>query len=559
MKPPLDRPPFEWMNDISRRYLANGYIVGNQSGEARLGAMADTVARRLGKPELAEKIFTYSAYGWYSFSSPVWANLGMTRGLPISCFGTYVDDNYESLLDAAYEIGMMSKHGGGTSLCVTPVRPRDTPITDNGKSYGSVHHCMRYDTEIRVSNQGSTRRGECAVYWDIEHPDLPEAIKNIRSDLGADEGGLKKLLFGVTVTNDFMRRLIAGGEKERDRWALVAKRRKEKGIPYIIFIDNANDQAPPEYKKLGLRIHQSNLCTEIFLANGNTESFVCCLSSMNMYRYDEWKDTDAVEVLMYVLEAVMSEFIEKARSIKGFERAVRFAERQRALGMGQIGWHTYLQSRMTPFDAPVANGLAVETSKRIKAQCLAASQRMAAEYGEPEYLKGSGRRHMTFTAIAPTQSSAAICGQMSEGIMMLGANFVVKDKQKVKYVYKNPLLLKLLADKKQDTPDVIDSIFQKEGSVQHLDFLTPHEKAVFRTERETSPMAVIRQAAARQPYVCQGQSVNVLVDPTMSPKDINQMYVEAWKLGLKSLYYQFNVSAVRDLANNLPSCTACEG
>lgn len=550
----LGREPFAWMNDVSRRYLAKDYLLNGQSGEDRVGVIADTVGRRFNSQELRDKVYEYASYGWFSFSSPVWSNFGLARGLPISCFGTYVDDSVESILDAHYEVGMMSKHGGGTSLNMTPVRPRGSDITDNGKSAGSVHFALLYDTVIRVISQGSSRRGECAAYWDIEHPDAREVL-----DIQTDRSEIQKLNYGFVISNAWMESLVAGDQEKRKLWAEIAKRRREKGRPYLIFGDNANNQAPEEYKRLGLRIFQSNLCTEIFLANTKRESFVCCLSSMNMLHYDEWKNTDAVEVMVHVLDAVMSEFIEKASGLKGFKRAVRFAKRQRALGLGQIGWHTYLQSRMIPYDSPVANGLAVETSRRIKEQAFAASAKMAATYGEPKYLRGSGRRHMTLTAIAPTQSSAAIIGQISEGIELMGANFVIKDKQKVKYTYQNPYLLSLLAAKGKDTRDVVDSIFERAGSVQHLDFMSKDEKAVFRTALETHPMAVVRQAAMRQPFVCQGQSLNLTIDPAMPVKEYNQVLVEAWRLGLKSLYYQHNVSSAQTLSQNLTSCAACEG
>lgn len=544
------RPAFEWMNDISRRFLAKDYVPEGQSGESRVGVIAQTVGGRFGRNDLADKIYDYAGRGWYSFSSPVWSNFGLDRGLPISCFGSYPDDSIEGILDAHFEIGMMSKHGGGTSICMTPIRHRGADIKDNGKSAGSVHFGTIYDTEIRIISQGSSRRGECAAYWRIDHPDIMEAL-----DIRSEGHEIQKLSYGVCVPNYWMEELIAGDKKKREVWAKLATRRRERGYPYIIFIDNANDQKPQVYKDLGMEIHQSNLCTEIFLPNSPTESFVCCLSSMNMLRYEEWKDTDAVEVMVYLLDAVMSEFIDKAGNMRGFERAVRFAERHRALGMGQIGWHTYLQSEMIPFDSPAAVGMAVITSRNIQKKALAASAKMASELGEPLYMKGRGRRHTTLTAIAPTQSSAAIVGQVSEGIEIMGANFVVKDKQKVKYTYKNPILMELLASKGKGDAGVIDSIFEAAGSVQHLDFLSPEEKSVFRTSRETHPMATIRQVAARQPHVCQGQSMNLLIDPRMDMKEYNQMLISAWRMGVKSLYYQNNVSSAQELT----SCAACQG
>ncbi len=553
------RPAFSWMNDVSRQFLAADYLLNDQSGEARVACIADVFGRRLKRPDLADKFYDYMGRGWYSLASPVWSNYGLHRGLPISCFGTYVEDDTRSILRAHVEVGMMSKHGGGTSLWLDPLRPRGSEIKDNGHSCGSVHFAGLYDKEINVISQGSSRRGECAAYWDIDHPDVPEALQTIRNPTCSAETALKKLSFGLVIRDEWMRDMIAGDAAKRDRWAMVVKARMKGGYPYLIFIDNARKAMPKEYGELGLTIHHSNLCTEIFLANGPAESFVCCLSSLNMLRYDEWKNTDAVEVLVYFLDTVMSEFIEKAKGEYGYDRAVAFAENQRALGMGQIGWHSYLHSHMVPFDSLTANMAAATTSAVIRDQAFAASAKMAAEYGEPKYLVGKGRRHMTLTAIAPTQSSSAILEQVSEGIECQIANFMVKDKQKVKYTYKNPFLLKLLAEKGMDTPDVVQSIFANQGSVQHLDFLSANEKAVFRTVREISPMALVQQAAARQPYVCQGQSLNLLIDPQANLKEVNKVYIAAWELGLKSLYYQKNVSAAQEFVHNLTSCSACEG
>lgn len=552
---PHTRPAFAWMNDVSRQFLGKDYLLNGQSGEARVAVVADQFGKRLKRPDLADKFYDYMSRGWYSLSSPVWSNYGLTRGLPISCFGSYCQDDMRSILNTHVEIGMMSKFGGGTSVYLSPLRGRGSEIRDNGHSAGTVNFALMFDTEIRVVSQGSSRRGECAAYWNIDHPDVPEAL-TIRHP----ESEIQKLSYGLCISDAWMKDLVAGDQQKRELWAKVVKARMKTGYPYLVFIDNANKTAPEEYRTHGLRINHSNLCSEIMLSNSPDESFVCCLSSMNMLHYDEWKDTDAVGVMVYFLDSVMSEFIEKADGEYGMARAVRFAVRQRALGLGQIGWHSYLQSKMIPYDSLRANSLAAQTAMCIKEKAFAASRQMVADrFEEPYYLKGSGRRHMTLTAIAPTQSSSAILGQVSEGIEALIANFVIKDKQKVKYTYRNPFLLALLAEKGKDTRDVIDSIFQNKGSVQHLDFLSADERAVFKTLREISPMAVVQQAAARQPYVCQGQSLNLLIDPEADLRQVNKVYVAAWELGLKSLYYQKNVSAAQEFVQNLTSCAACEG
>lgn len=549
----MARADFAWLNDVSRRFLAQDYLLPGQTPESRIAQIADEFARRSGDRQRADAFYQYMSRGWYSLSSPVWSNYGLTRGLPISCFGSYVEDDMRSILRTHAEIGMMSKLGGGTSVYLSPLRPRGAPIRDNGHSSGSVHFALLFDTAIRVISQGSSRRGECAAYWDVTHPDVPEAL-TIRTP----QSDIQKLSYGLCLPDEWMHGLIRGDRAKRELWARILRARVQTGYPYLIWTDTANRAAPPEYARAGLRIHHSNLCSEIMLSDGPDESFVCCLSSLNMLYYDEWKDTDAVAVLVDFLDTVLDDFLDKARGEFGLERAVRFAERQRALGIGQLGWHSYLQARRVPFDSPAATGLAVQTSRTIREQALAASRYLAARRGEPYYLTGSGRRHMTLTAIAPTQSSSTILGQVSEGIEPLIANVAVKDKQKLKYTHVNPQLLELLRSRRQDTPDVLDSILKADGSVAHLDFLSEHEKAVFRTVRELSPLAVVRQAAARQPYVCQAQSLNLFVDPGSDPKAVNELYLTAWRSGLKSVYYQKNVSAARELARDLTACGACQ-
>lgn len=549
------RAAFSWLNDISRKFLAKDYLLPGVSPEQRVGAIGATAERVLNRPGFASKFVDYMSRGWYSLASPIWTNFGLDRGLPISCFGSCIaEDSLRAIFETHTEVGMMSKYGGGTSVYMNPLRPRGSEIKDNGKSSGSVHFAQLFDLEIRVVSQGSSRRGQAAVYWRIDHPDIADVLK-IRSH----GNPIQDLSYGVCVPDDWLKEMIAGDTAKRDIWAEVIKARKKTGYPYIIFIDTANRAAPKEYAKLGKKINHSNLCTEIFLSNDKDESFVCCLSSMNDLHYDEWKSTDAVETMVYFLDSVMSEFITKARHLYGMGRAVKFAENQRALGLGQLGWHSALQSRMVPFESTEAKRLNVEIARTIHTQAYAASARMANEYGEPNDLKGSGRRHMTLLAIAPTQSSSAILGQVSETVEPQAANIAIKDKQKLKYTYRNPYLGKLLEERGLDTPSVTDSILKSGGSVQHIDGLDAHEKDVFKTFLEISPMEIITQAAQRQPYVCQGQSINLKLDPELSARDTNRLYLAAWEMGVKSLYYQKNENAAQQLSRDILSCASCEG
>jgi ribonucleoside-diphosphate reductase alpha chain len=543
---------YVWHNDLSKKFLVEGdYLLKGQSLEERVTIICDNAERILGIPGFSQKFHDYFKRGFYSFSTPVWTNFGHRRGLPISCFGANIDDTMDSITFAWAEASIMSKYGGGTSAFFGNLRPRGSAIQDNGQSAGPVHFMRAFDTLIEVVNQGSTRRGSCAAYLPIEHPDIMEFL-----GIQSEGNPIQKLSFGVTVTDDFMNRMIEGDKKARKVWARVLEVRKNIGFPYIIFIDNANNSAPGWYKGL---ISHSNLCTEIFLPDTFDESFVCDLSSMNILHYDEWKDTDAVEMLVYFLDAVMTEFIEKARGIRFMERAVKFAERHRALGIGWLGWHSYLQSRMIPFESLQAKLLNVEIAKNIHERAVRASERLAVEYGIPDFLRGkSGQRNATLSAIAPTKSSAFILGQVSEGIEPFRTNYDIKDLAKGKFSIKNPYLESLLERHKRNSATTWKSILGRGGSCQHLDFLDEDEKAVFKTMAEIPQKELVIQASARQKYVDQGQSLNLMIHPSVPVKDINALMIEGWKLGIKSFYYQHSVNAAQEFSRKILECSSCE-
>jgi ribonucleoside-diphosphate reductase alpha chain len=416
---------------------------------------------------------------------------------------------------------------------------------------------VRYEGRVLVC--GNTRRGNLAAYLPIDHPDIMEFLR-IRSD-GAP---IQDLSFGVCVPDYWMREMIGdaspkgGDRKKREVWARVLECRANIGYPYIFFPDAANRNAPDCYRKNNQTIKHTNLCTEIMLPNDEFESFVCDLSSMNILYYDEWKGTDAVELMVYFLDAVMSEFIRKAKKIQFMERPVRFAERHRALGIGWLGWHTYLQSKMIPWESMEAKTHNVMVAKNIRNSAYAASAKMATEYGEPEVLKGFGRRHATLLAIAPTKSSAFILGQVSEGIEPHRTNHYIKDLQKGKYTIRNTQLAEVLASHGKDNDFIWLDILKKGGTVQHLDFLSEHEKAVFKTFAEISQKEVIIQAAQRQKYIDQGQSLNLMIHPSIPTKEVNALMIEGWKMDIKSYYYQNSVNAAQTFARNILTCTSCE-
>jgi len=555
---------FKWLSKHSRDFLNAGYLTEGVTPEGRIREIADRAEELLGMPGYADKFFNYMSEGYYSLSSPVWSNFGKKRGLPISCFGSHVDDDMGNILYTQAEVGMMSKLGGGTSGFFGKIRHRGADVKNNGQASGAVHIMQLFESMVDVVSQGSVRRGRFSPYLPIEHKDIMEFL-----EVGTEGNPIQGLTHGVTVTNAWMQSMIDGDTDKRSVWAKVLQRRGEMGYPYVFFTDNANNGASDVYREKDLKIHASNLCTEIMLPSNDNWSFVCCLSSLNVLHYDKWKDTDAVETMVYFLDAIITEFLEKLEAYRDsddredrqtflfMERAYNFAKENRSLGLGVLGWHSLLQSKMTPFNSQEAFDLNNEIFKLIKDKSYKASGELADKFGEPEVLKGYGRRNATLNAVAPTTSSAFILGQVSQGIEPIWSNIYVKDIAKVKTTIKNPFLIDLLDKKGMNTPEVWRDIRSQDGSVQHLDFLTDEEKDVFKTYSEIDQMDIIYQAAARQHHIDQGQSVNIIVHPDMSVKEINKIHVKAWELGLKSLYYQHSMNAAQKFKQK-KECASCE-
>ncbi|WP_426430059.1 ribonucleoside-diphosphate reductase subunit alpha [Winogradskyella sp. HB-48] len=555
---------FAWLTDYSRQFLASGYLTEGVTPEERIKEIADRAEQILGIPGYADKFFNYMSLGYFSLSSPVWSNFGKERGLPISCFGSHVDDDMGNILYTQSEVGMMSKLGGGTSGYFGKIRHRGAAVKNNGQASGAVHIMQLFESMVDVVSQGSVRRGRFSPYLPIDHPDIMEFL-----EIGTEGNPIQELTHGVTVTNNWMQEMIDGDEDKRTVWAKVLQRRGEMGYPYIFFTDNANNGAADVYQDKKLPIYASNLCTEIMLPSNDDWSFVCCLSSLNVLHYEDWKDTDAVETMIYFLDAIITEFTEKLEAYKDspnrddqqtflfMERAYNFAKDNRALGLGVLGWHSLLQSKMLAFNSQEAFNLNSKIFKLIKEKSYKASEELAERFGEPKVLKGYGRRNTTLNAVAPTTSSAFILGQVSQGIEPIWSNIYVKDIAKIKTTIKNPYLEAFLESKGKNTTEVWRSIRDYDGSVQHLDFMTDEEKDVFKTYSEIDQMDIIYQAANRQNHIDQGQSVNIIVHPEMSVKEINKIHVTAWKLGLKSLYYQHSMNAAQKFKQK-KECTTCE-
>lgn len=547
---------FYWLNEDSRTFLSRGYLSPGETAEDRIRAIAETAEKYLDIKGYADKFYEYMSRGYFSLSSPVWANYGKKRGLPVSCFGSYIDDNMESILYGVSENGMLMKNGGGCSGYFGAVRERGAPITDSGESSGSVHFIQLYDTLASVVSQGSVRRGFFAAYQDIDHPDADEFL-----DIGTEGNPIQGLTTGIVVSDKFLEDVKRGDSEKRRLWAKVLQRRSAIGYPYILFGDNVNGNKPQVYKDKNLKIHASNMCIEIALPSSVDETFTCVLSSLNVLHWEEIIKTDAIEVLTMFLDTVCEEFIRKTEGHEYLKRARKFAINHRAIGVGILGWHSYLQSNMIGFESKEAAMKNMEIAKTLRERSHAASRELAVKLGEPPLLEGYGMRNTTTMAIAPTKSSSFILGQVSQSIEPEFSNCYVKDLAKMKVTIKNPYLEKLLEEKGKNTDEVWDSIKVADGSVQHIDFLTAEEKEVFKTFAEINPYTIVDHAAVRQQYIDQGQSLNLMLDPDMSVKEINALYLYAWEMGIKSLYYSYSMSAAQALTRKrvmAAGCAACE-
>lgn len=688
---------YYWLNSHSRLFLERGYLEPEVTPEQRIRQIAENAEKILKKKGFADKFEGYMSRGFYSLATPVWTNFGNKRGLPVSCFGSFISDNMEAILTKSAEVGIMSKMGGGTSGFFGDLRPRGTKISVGGESSGAVHFMEIFDKVAEVISQGSARRGSFAAYMPIEHSDIDEFLQ-IRS-----EGhSIQNMSIGVTVTDKFMKDLVEGDKEKRKVWAKVIQKRFETGYPYIMFVDTANKHAPKVYKDNKLKIKASNLCvapetmlltregeikigdnegkevevwngkqwsktkivktgegqklikisfikreyddydtetidwkslsvteyhkfylkdgkevragelkvgdlllpftnekgrmfrvevteirdeektsdtycvseplehkavfngiltgncSEIQLYSDADNSFVCVLSSLNLLHWDEIKDTDAVETMVMFLDAVCEEFITKTEGVKYMEAARNFALKQRALGLGVLGWHSFLQSKMIAFESMQAKMLNSEIWKTIRERADKTTEEMAKEYGEPELLKGYGRRNVTTLAVAPTTSSSFILGQVSPSIEPLNSNYFVKNLAKGKFTYKNPYLKEVLKKYERNDEETWKSILIKGGSVQHLDFLTKEEKDVFKTFGEISQKEIVIQASQRQKHIDQSQSLNLMIPPSASPKDVNNLLIEGWEMGIKTFYYQRSANPAQELARSILTCSSCE-
>jgi ribonucleoside-diphosphate reductase alpha chain len=550
-----------WMDEISLATISKGYLLPGETPKKAYRRVAAAAASRLKKPELENKFYKIIWNGWLGLASPVLSNMGTDRGLPISCFGVDTPDSVRGIGLTNAELMKLTALGGGVGISVSRIRPRGTEITGNGKSEGVVPWCKIYDSAIIATNQGSVRRGAASVNLDIEHPDIEEFLQ-IRRPKGDPNRQCLNLHQCVVVGDSFMRKLESRDQDSMALWAEVLKSRMETGEPYIMYKDNVNKNNPIAYMMNNLDVTMTNICTEITLFTDEEHSFICCLSSLNLAKYDEWKDTDTIELATWFLDGVMQEFIDKSNGRDSLKRTHNHAKKGRALGLGVMGWHTYLQQKRMPFNSIASTAYTHNIFSKLKNDAEKASRDLAAEYGEPLWCKGTGMRNTHLLAIAPTVSNSVITGGISAGIEPLPANIYTFNGAKGTFIRKNKVLETLLEEKGENKDKWWDQMLADNGSVLNLpdNILSPEEKELFLTFPEINQLELVRQAAIRQRYLDQTQSLNLSFDPNDSPKWINQVHIEAWKLGVKTLYYLRTDSVIKgDLGSRQADCVSCDG
>ena len=550
----------EWMDEVGVATISKGYLLPDATPRKAYRRVARSIAERINRPDLENKFFKYIWNGWLGLASPVLSNTGTDRGLPISCFGIDTPDSIRGIGLTNAELMKLTALGGGVGISVSRIRPRGTTISGNGKSEGVVPWCKIYDSAIIATNQGSVRRGAASVNLDINHLDINEFMQ-IRRPKGDPNRQCLNLHQCIVVDDHFMRRLQDRDSEAMALWLEILKTRVETGEPYIMFKDNVNKDNPLAYAMNNLDVSMTNICTEITLHTDEEHSFICCLSSLNLAKYDEWKDTDVVETSIRFLDGVMQEFIDKSAGKESLVRTWRHAKKGRALGLGVMGWHTFLQQKNLPFNSIASTAWTHTIFSDIRQKAEATSRQLAQEYGEPTWCKGTGMRNTHLLAIAPTVSNSRL-NSCSAGIEPIPANIYTFNGAKGTFIVKNKALEAVLEEKGKNTDKVWDQILAENGSVQNLppDVLTEDEKEIFLTFSEVNQLELVRQAAIRQRYIDQTQSLNLSFDPTDSPRWINQCHMEAWKLGVKTLYYLRTDSVIKgDLGSRTAECLSCDG
>ena len=551
----------DWMTLNGYITISKGYRLKGETPKMMYKRVAMSAARALGKQELSDKFFKAMWNNWLCPASPVLANMGTDRGLPISCYGIDIDDSVEAITKGIFELSMLSKNGGGVGVNFQRIRPRGALIKNgaNGKTDGIISFAKMYDSTIIGISQGSTRRGAASINVNIEHGDWEEFIRMRRPE-GDKNRQCDNLHHCTFISDEFMHKMLSGDVESRIKWVELMRARKETGESYIAFYDNINKVNPLAYQNKGLSVEMTNICSEITLFTDPDHSFICCLSSLNLMRWDEWKNTDLVETATQFLNGVLNEFIEKAKYLPGFDKVVASAVKGRAIGIGVLGWHSLLQSKNLPFAGFQSMMLNAEIFRTIQERATKMSKVLASEFGEPEWCQGTGQYNTHLVAVAPTKSNSVISGDVSAGIEPLVGNAYVEESAKGSFIRRNPAFMKVLEKYgKHEDSKLLKDIARKDGSVQHLNFLTDEEKKVFLTAYEIDQFAIVQQAAQRQKWICQSQSLNLFFPTDADPIYFNKVHVEAWKLGVKTLYYCFSESSLKSDVATRDECVSCEG
>ena len=560
----------EWAeSDVYKKTIQGGYLLEDETPRQAYRRVAKTVANRLQKKEMEEVFFDYIWKGWLCLASPVLSNTGTDKGLPISCFGIDVADSIIDIGQKNLEMMLLAKHGGGVGVGVNQIRPAGAKITGNGTSDGVVPFCKIYDSTILATNQGSVRRGAASVNINIEHSDFEDwlEIREPKGDVNRQSLNLHQC---AVVGDKFMRKLRDGDKVSRRKWGKLLQKRKATGEPYIMFKGNVNKNNPSAYKDNALKVHMTNICSEITLHTDENHSFVCCLSSLNLSKYHEWKNSNLIYDSIWFLDGVLEEFIQKAKNTRGFENAVRSAEKGRALGLGVVGWHTYLQQKGLPFEGLLSQYETRRIFSQIKIESERASMALAEEFNEPLWCVGTGFRNTHLRAIAPTVSNSKLSGNISPGIEPWAANVFTDQSAKGTFIRKNPTLESVLIENNLNNKKIWDQILKDGGSVQGIKALEKitlgdHDiplKEVFRTFKEINQLELINQAGIRQQYIDQSVSLNLAFPSEAEPKFINKVHLDAWKKGIKTLYYMRTESVLRgDIAASATNeeCLSCDG
>lgn len=514
--------------------------------------IANHAAKYTNEPEeWSPRFFNLLWNGWLAGSTPVVSSMGTGIGCPVSCSGGFIGDSVYSFYSSQLEAALLSKNGFGTSGYMGAIRPRGSKINGiKGSASGALPVFKDFVQMSRDISQGSQRRGAWAGYIEIDHKDFYELINYISKQ--PDDANI-----GWNITSEFIARLDAGDRDAIDRYQKALKLKMITGKGYFLFIDKVNEQNPQMYKDKNMLVKASNLCSEIALYSDDDHTFSCVLSSMNASKFDEWKGTTAVFDATVFLDCVNQDLIEIGKNIPGLEKVVRFAEKSRALGLGLLGFHTYLQDNNIAFESFDAHLKNTEIFKHIHDESLRASQWMASEWGEPEWCKDYGVRNTHRIAVAPNLSSALICGSVSQGIEPIYKNAYVQNTAAGKIDRVNPTLLNIMKERGVYSDETVKDIIDHKGSVQQVEWLDDHEKMVFKTAFEIDQMHIIRLASSRQRYIDQAQSINLFFSADESEEYISEVHKMAFKDPyIKSLYYIRSESGVQ---TNRGECVACHG